>query len=64
MGGKLDVGEQDPLRLRVLLDGSVCEIFTSTGTVLTTRVNRCGLLTFGHMLVAGRLPAGLSAAGM
>ncbi|KAK9812554.1 hypothetical protein WJX73_008374 [Symbiochloris irregularis] len=39
-GGEIDIGEHDPIRLRVLLDGSVCEVFTSTGTVLTTRVNR------------------------
>ena len=40
VGGALDVGEQDPLRFRVLLDGSVCEVFTSTGSVLSIRVNR------------------------
>lgn len=40
VGGELDVGPQDPLRLRVLLDGSSCEVFTSTGTVLSIRTNR------------------------
>ena len=40
-GGKLDLGCGDPIRLRILLDGSVCEIFTSLGQVLTVRVNRC-----------------------
>ena len=30
-GGKLDLGCGDPIRLRILLDGSVCEIFTSLG---------------------------------
>lgn len=39
-GGDIEIDEHDPIRLRILLDGSVCEIFTSTGTVLTTRVNR------------------------
>ena len=39
-GGKLDLGCGDNIRLRILLDGSVCEIFTSLGQVLTVRVNR------------------------
>ena len=39
-GGKLDLHCGDPIRLRVLLDGSVCEVFTSIGAVLTLRINR------------------------
>ena len=44
-GGKLDLHCGDPIRLRVLLDGSVCEVFTSIGAVLTCRVNRRGPCT-------------------
>lgn len=39
-GGVLDLAPGSPLGLRILLDASCLEIFTSTGQVLTTRVYR------------------------
>ena len=58
-GGKLDLNCSDPIRLRILLDGSVCEVFTSLGQVLTVRVNRCARLRHSILggLAAGLLPA-------
>ena len=53
MGGEVDVGTQDPLWLRVLLDGSVCEVFTSTGTVLSIRTNRWGVLLGSVVVLHG-----------
>jgi hypothetical protein len=40
VGGPLDLRPGAPLELRLLLDGSVLEVFTGTGQVLATRVYR------------------------
>lgn len=40
VGGSIDLRPGEPLELRVLLDHSCVEIFTSTGDVLSTRVYR------------------------
>jgi len=40
VGGPIDVGEDDPVKLRVLLDHSCLEVYEGTGHVLSTRVYR------------------------
>eukprot|EP00803_Ostreobium_quekettii_P007372 evm.model.scf_89.9 EVM.evm.TU.scf_89.9 scf_89:38243-42484(-) len=40
VGGNIDLRPGEPLQLRVLMDHSCIEIFTSTGDVLSTRVYR------------------------
>ena len=68
IGGPVDLGpEGSPVTMRVLLDHSACEVFLSTGEVLSTRIYRgtpppgadagVDLVSYGGVAVASRVEA-------
>ena len=68
IGGPVDLGPPGtPITMRVLLDHSACEVFLSTGQVLSTRVYRgtpplgadagVDLVSYGGVAVASRVEA-------
>ena len=68
IGGPVDVGPPGaPITMRILLDHSACEVFLSTGEVLSTRIYRgspppgadagVDLVSYGGVAVASRVEA-------